>query len=68
MLGLLVLAIGVWGVVVVVEGDYQELTGDSLIAGAILLIVAGSLTFFVSFLGFCGAFGMWRPLLVIVSQ
>ena len=61
------LAIGIWGVVIAVEGDYEVLTGGNLISGAVLLLVAGGITFMVSIVGFCGAAGMWRPLLVIVS-
>ena len=68
VLGLLSLAIGIWGVSIAVEGDYQELTGGNIISGAVLLIVSGCLTIVVSFFGFCGAAGMWRPILVIVSQ
>ena len=67
MLGLLSLAIGIWGVVVSVQGDYEVLTGSNLISGAVLLIVSGFITIVVSMLGFCGAAGMWRPILVIVS-
>ena len=58
---------GIWGVVIAVDGDYEALTGGNLISGAVLLLVAGAITFFVSIIGFCGAVGMWRPFLVIVS-
>ena len=67
MLGLLSMAIGIWGVVVSVEGDYEVLTGSNLVSGAVLLIVSGFITIVVSMFGFCGAAGMWRPILVIVS-
>ena len=65
--GLLALAVGAWGVAVSVNGNYDTLTGDDLISGAVLLLVSGIITVVVAVFGFCGAFGMWRPLLVIVS-
>ena len=65
--GLLALAVGAWGVSVSVNGNYDTLTGDDLISGAVLLLVSGIITVVVAVFGFCGAFGMWRPLLVIVS-
>ena len=65
--GLLALAVGAWGVSVSVNGNYDTLTGGNLISGAVLLLVAGIITVVVAVFGFCGAFGMWRPLLVIVS-
>ena len=68
MFGLLALAIGIWGVVESSNGHYDELTGGNLIAAAVLLLVAGFITVVVSILGFCGAAGMWRPILVIVSS
>ena len=68
VLGLLALAVGIWGVVISEEGDYEELTGGNLISGAVLLIVSGFITIVVAMFGFCGAAGMWRPLLVIVSH
>ena len=67
MFGLLTLAVGVWGVVIAVDGNYEALTGGNLISGAVLLLVAGAITVFVSIIGFCGAVGMWRSFLVIVS-
>jgi small-conductance mechanosensitive channel len=59
--------VGIWGVVIAVDGDYEALTGGNLISGAVLLLVAGAITFFVSIIGFCGAVGMWRPFLVIYA-
>ena len=33
----------------------------------VLLLIFGSVMFFVSFLACCGACGRWRPLLILVS-
>lgn len=53
---------------IAVDGDYEVLTGGNLISGAVLLMVSGFITVVVAMVGFCGAAGMWRPLLVIVSS
>jgi hypothetical protein len=67
VLGLLALAVGIWGIVISVDGDYEQLTGSNLISGAVLLLVSGFITIVVAMFGFCGAAGMWRPLLVIYA-
>ena len=62
------MGIGLWGVSISVDGDYEVLTGGNLISGAVLLMVAGFITVVVAVCGFCGAAWKWRPLLVIVSS
>ena len=61
-LGAGLIGFGSWVIYVVGESD------DILSAGAALLVTAGCVTFILSALGIFGAFGMWRPLLIIVGS
>ena len=65
MLGALVFSIGVWGAVV--GSDYDVITGNDTVSSAALLIVGGVITMVIAAVGIIGAWGMWRPLLVLVS-
>lgn len=51
-----------------VEGrEYDVVTGSDTLSAAVLLLVGGFITMIVAVVGIVGAFGMWRPLLFIVS-
>ena len=60
--------IGIWGLVVGKEGDYDVITGDNTISAAAVLLSAGAITLVIAAVGICGAWGMWRPVLIVVSQ
>ena len=68
VLGAVTLSIGIWGLVVGSEGDYDVITGNNTISAAAVLLAAGIITFLIATIGIIGAWGMWRPLLIIVSR
>ena len=49
------------------QGDYDVITGNNTISAAAVLLAAGGITLVVAGIGICGAWGMWRLALVIVS-
>ena len=67
VLSLAIFASGAWLLYVGEENSYDVITGNSIVSGAALLVFAGGVTLVVSAVGMVGAFGMWRPVLVIVS-
>ena len=66
-LGSITTGVGVWGLVVGNQGDYDIITGSNTISAAAVLLVAGVITLAIAAIGICGGWGMWRPLLIIVS-
>ena len=44
------------------------LTGNGIASGAAIIIICGGVTLIITAIGLLGAFGLWRPLLVIVSE
>jgi hypothetical protein len=66
-LGAITTGIGVWGLVVGSEGDYDVITGNNTLSTAAVLLAAGVITLLIAALGICGAWGMWRPILIVVS-
>ena len=50
------------------EIKHGLISDDDIFSGAALLVTAGCVTFILSALGIFGAFGMWRPLLIIVGS
>ena len=68
ILGLAIFCVGVWLVYLQEEADYDVITGSTIVSGAALLVLAGGVTLVVSAVGIVGAYGMWRPVLVIVSE
>lgn len=67
ILSLAIFAGGGWLLYVGEENGYDVITGSSIVSGAALLVLAGGITLIVSAVGMVGAFGMWRPVLFIVS-
>ena len=59
-------AIGIWAVVI--GSNFSFVTGNDIISGAVLLIVAGIITFVICVVGILGAIFKARPLLVVVSD
>lgn len=68
ILSLAIFAGGAWLLYVGEENDYDVITGSSIVSGAALLVLAGGVALVVSAVGMVGAFGMWRPILIIVSD
>ena len=66
-LGAVTMAIGIWGIVVGGRGGYDIITGENTLAATAILLTAGALTLAVAGLGIWGAWGMWRPILILVS-
>ena len=66
-LGAITTAVGIWGLVIGSQGDYDIITGDNTISAAAILLSAGVITLVMAAVGICGAWGMWRPVLIIVS-
>ena len=61
-------AVGSWLLYVGQENEYDVITGSrSIVSGASLLVLAGGVAIVLSAVGMAGAYGMWRPLLIIVS-
>ena len=67
LLGFVTTGIGIWGLVDGSQGDYDVITGDNTISAAAVLLTAGVITLALAAVGICGAWGMWRPVLIIVS-
>ncbi len=66
ILGVIVLAIGIWAVVA--ESDFSFITGNEIASGAALLIVSGIVTIIICLVGIFGGIFKARPLLVVVSE
>lgn len=64
-LGVITTGIGIWGLVVGSDGNYDVITGNNTISAAAVLLTAGVVTLAIATLGICGACGMWRPILII---
>ena len=67
LLGFLSVAVGIWGVHTTLTQDTDVIYDSNLIVGATLLIVGGAITIIISTVGFLGAAGMWKYLLILVG-
>ena len=65
LIGIAVLGVGAWGVAQ--NNAFNFITGNRIIGGAAVLIIAGIVTIIISVIGILGSAFKWRPLLVIVS-
>ncbi len=66
ILGIVVFSIGVWAIVA--ESDFSFITGNAIVSGAAILIVAGIVTIIICVVGILGAIFKARPLLAVVSE
>ena len=65
ILGLVIVGVGAW--LVAENNAFVALTGNSVVSGAALIIVAGGVTVIIAAVGILGALCQARPLLVIFA-
>ena len=65
ILGLIAIAIGIF--LLATNSPYTFVTGNSIVSGAVLILISGLVTGIIAVVGFVGAAFKWRPLLLVVS-
>jgi len=66
LIGLALIAGGAY--LIASGSNLSFLTGNGIASGAAIIIICGVVTLVITGIGLLGAFGLWRPLLVIVSE